>query len=149
MTVNNLWVVGYKTMKLFYLLGLLLPLQFFTAQPAEAKNCSLYRMNYEGAIAQGIIRRPSLVRNADQSWRLFHVAMARNDRMEAASRAAQYLVIISERSGTDQAHKARQQVESEFARHYDQPVEVAMPIFEVIIANRATSCGANLAQRPR
>ena len=134
-------------MKPFYLLGLLLPLQFMAVQPAAAKNCSLYRLNYEGAITQGIIQRPSLVRNARQSWHLFHVAMDRNDRMEAASRAAQYLVIISERNGTTAADQARQQVESEFTSHYEKPVEVAMPMFEVILANSAVDCETNLAQR--
>jgi hypothetical protein len=136
-------------MKLFYLLGLLLPLQVMTIQPAEAKTCSPYRLNYEGAITQGIIQRPSLVSSARQSWRLFHVAMNRNDRMEAAARAAQYLVIVSERSGTDHAHKARQHVESEFTRHYEQPVEVAMPMFEIILANSELGCETNLAERIR
>ncbi|PZD74867.1 hypothetical protein C1752_00955 [Acaryochloris thomasi RCC1774] len=136
-------------MKPFYLLGLLGLLLPLAIQPAEAKSCSPYRINYEGAITQGIIRRPSLVSNANQSWRLFHVAMDRNDRMEAASRAAQYLVIVSERNGTAQAHRARQLVESEFTRRYDQPVEVAMPIFEIILANSEVDCETNLARRIR
>lgn len=135
--------------KSVYLLGLLLPLQLLTAQSAEARVCSPYRINYEGAITQGLMRRPSLVNNARQSWQLFHDAMNRNDRIEAASRAAQYLVIVSERNGVDQAHKARQQVEAEFTRHYEQPVEVAMPMFEVILANSAVDCEPNLAQRPQ
>ncbi len=134
-------------MKYLKLLGLLLPLQFVAAQPAVAKSCSPYRINYEGAITQGIIQRPSLVNNAKQSWQMFHVAMSRNDRLEAATRAAQYLVIVSERSGVDKAHQARQQVEAEFTRHYEQPVEVAMPMFELILANSTVNCDSNLARR--
>ncbi|MGF1600931.1 MAG: hypothetical protein ACFCU8_02730 [Thermosynechococcaceae cyanobacterium] len=134
-------------MKSAYWLGFLLPLQLWAAQPASARACSPYRVNYEGAIHQGIIQRPSLVNSAKHSWHLFHVAMKRNDRMEAATRAAQYLVIVSERSGVDQAHKARQHVEAEFTGYYEQPVEVAMPMFEVILANSEIDCSTNLAQR--
>ncbi|MGB7415471.1 MAG: hypothetical protein WA902_14790 [Thermosynechococcaceae cyanobacterium] len=134
-------------MKFFYGLALLLPLQLWAAQPASANACSPYRINYEGAIDQGLIQRPSLVNSAKQSWHLFHVAMKRNDRMEAATRAAQYLVIVSERSGVDQAHKARQHVEAQFTGYYEQPVEVAMPMFEVILANSEVNCSTNLAQR--
>jgi hypothetical protein len=141
------WEWGLSFMKSLYGLGLLLLLQFLGSQPASARSCSSYRINYEGAIDQGIIQRPSLVNSAQQSWHLFHVAMKRNDRMEAATRAAQYLVIVSEQSGVDQAHKARQQVEKEFTGYYDQPVEVAMPIFEVILANSEAGCSANLAQQ--
>ncbi|UJB70790.1 hypothetical protein HRE53_06965 [Acaryochloris sp. 'Moss Beach'] len=122
-------------MKRINLLGLLMPFQLMTAPAFAAKTCSPYRVNYESAISQGLITRPSLVNNAGQSWNLFQVAMRRNDRIEAASRAAQYLVILSEYAGDRQANQARHNIEQEMVGYYQQPVEVAMPMFEVILEN--------------
>lgn len=124
-------------MKRIYLLGLFIPiqLQLMAAPVFAAKTCSPYRVNYESAISQGLISRPSLVNSAWQSWNLFQVAMRRNDRIEAASRAAQYLVILSEYAGTQQANQARHSIEQEMVGYYKQPVEVAMPMFEVILEN--------------
>lgn len=129
-------------MKKVYLLGLLLPMQLLAAPAAVAKTCSPYRVNYESAISQGLIARPSLVNSAWQSWNLFQVAMRRNDRIEAASRAAQYLVILSEDAGTAHANQARQNVEKEMIGYYQKPVEVAVPMFEVILEN-SPICIAN------
>lgn len=129
-------------MKRLSLLGLLLLLQLMAAPATVAKTCRPYRVNYERAIAQGLITRPSLVNSAWQSWHLFQVAMRRNDRIEAASRAAQYLVILSEGAGTEQAHQARQSIEKEMVGYYQQPVEVALPMFEVILENSPV-CIAN------
>ncbi len=129
-------------MKHLYLLGALLPIQLITASAAIAKTCSPYRVNYESAISQGLISRPSLVNSAWQSLSLFQVAMRRNDRIEAASRAAQYLVIVSEDAGTAQANQARQSIENEMVGYYEKPVEVAMPMFEVILKN-SPMCIAN------
>ncbi|WP_299406548.1 hypothetical protein [Acaryochloris sp. IP29b_bin.148] len=128
--------------KYWSVLGLLLPLQLMASPATAASPCRPYRGNYESAIAQGLIARPSLVNNAWQSWHLFQVAMHRNDRIEAASRAAQYLVILSEGSGTEQAHQARQSLEQEMVGYYQQPVEVALPMFEVILENSPV-CIAN------
>lgn len=122
-------------MKRLYLLGVLLPIQLIAAPADAAQTCSPYRVNYESAISQGLITRPSLVNNAWQSWNLFQVAMRRNDRIEAASRAAQYLVILSEYAGTQQANQARRSIEQEMVGYYQQPVEVAVPMFDVILKN--------------
>ncbi|NJK41289.1 MAG: hypothetical protein HC934_07905 [Acaryochloridaceae cyanobacterium SU_2_1] len=122
-------------MKHLYMLGLWMPIQLWITPGAAAKTCSPYRINYESAIAQGLISRPSLVNSAYQSRQLFQVAMRRNDRIEAASRAAQYLVILSEDQGKNKADQARKTLEKEMVGYYAQPVEVALPMFEVILKN--------------
>jgi|GEM_PF-2644635 len=129
-------------MKRLYLLGVVILVQLMAAPTAVAKTCRPYRVNYESAISQGLIVRPSRVNSAWQSWHLFQTAMRRNDRIEAASRAAQYLVILSEGLGTEQAHQARYSIEKEMVGYYQQPVEVAMPMFEVILENNPI-CMAN------
>lgn len=129
-------------MKRVLFLGLFLPIQLIAVSAEAAITCSPYRVNYESAISQGLITRPSLVKNAGHSWSLFQVALRRNDRIEAASRAAQYLVILSEYAGTRQANQARQNIEQEMVGYYRQPVEVAMPMFEVILEN-SPACPKN------
>lgn len=129
-------------MKRLYILGAVILVQLMAVPAAVAKTCHPYRANYESAISQGLIVRPSRVTSAGQSWHLFQTAMRRNDRIEAASRAAQYLVILSEGLGTEQAHQARYSIEEEIVSHYQQPVEVAMSMFEVILENNPI-CMAN------
>ena len=133
-------------MKHPYLIGLLLPLQLLVAQPVEAKSCTSYRLNYESAIAQGLMERPSLVRGARQSWHLFRSAMARNDRIEAAARAAQFLVIIAEGEGTARADLAHADIKQEIRDYYQQPAEAAVPMLVVILANNPTDCPLRIAQ---
>ncbi|MFB2971441.1 hypothetical protein ACE1CD_20945 [Aerosakkonema sp. BLCC-F183] len=61
-----------------------------------SSTCTPYRANYEKAIADRIIARPSLVLDENQAFALADRAMAKGDRNEAARRLAQALVIISE-----------------------------------------------------
>ncbi len=118
-------------------LGCMLPLLMLTTVAQANPHCNPYRSHYEHAIAQGLLKRPSLVSGAPESRHLFLIAMAQDDRIEAAARAAQYLVIVSEGFGISRADQTRRQVEDEIIDRYQQPVEVAVPMLGVILPHSA------------
>ncbi len=106
-----------------------------THDPKDLTNlvCNPYRIHYEQAIASGIIQRPSLVQSRGEALERFRQALRAENRIEAAARAAQYLVIVSEGDGIQQTTRARRQIESEIATYYLQPVDVGLPLFVVIL----------------
>lgn len=120
--------------KVFQGLGSLLPVLMLASVAVATAPCNPYRTDYESAIAQGLLKRPSLVSGSAESWALFEAAIAQGDRIEVAARAAQYLVIVSEGPGIAHADQMRRQLEDKIITHYQQPVEVAVPMLGVILS---------------
>ena len=65
----------------------------------------------------------------------FKLALKNGDRIEAAVRAVQYLVIVSEASNSNLAELERLEIENAIVNHYHKPVEVSVPMFTVILPN--------------
>ncbi len=91
--------------------------------------CTPYRANYEKAIANRTIARPSLVPNENQAISLADRAMAKGDRNEAARRLAQALVIISEEQGTDKAFALERALDSDMKQKRGQSLRAFLPLF--------------------
>lgn len=93
------------------------------------RTCTPYRANFERAIANRIIRRPSLVPNVNDAITLADRAMIRGDRNEAARRLAQALVILSEEQGTDSAIAFERTLEADMKAKKGQPLRTVLPLF--------------------
>ena len=115
------------------LTGLLIAGSILWPNLANAQPCNSYRSGYEKAIAQGIIKRAPLVNGPKDAYYHFQNALKNGDRIEAAIRAAQYLVIVSESSSLNQADLERLDLETAITDHYQKPVEVAVPMLTVIL----------------
>lgn len=121
---------------LFVFSGLLLGLWTHSIAAPEvvhAQACNPYRSGYEKAIAQGVINRASLVRNAKDAYTQFQSNLETGDRIEVAVRAVQYLVIVSEDTTLDYADLERLELEQMIVDHYQKPVEVSVPMLTVIL----------------
>lgn len=101
-----------------------------------ASTCTPYRANYEKAIADRIIARPSLVLDENQAFALADRAMARGDRNEAARRLAQALVIISESKKTGQgiagALAIERSLDTDMKNARGQSLREFLPLFDRI-----------------
>ena len=115
------------------LVGMILAGCYFWPQAAFAQTCNTYRLGYEKAIAQGIIKRAPLVNGPRDAYAHFQTALRNGDRIEVAIRASQYLVIVSESSSLKIADIERRDLEDRIVKHYQKPVEVAVPMLAVIL----------------
>ena len=102
---------------------------------AKAQICNPYRVGYEKAIAQGMIKRAPLVPGPKDAYISFENALVSGDRIEAAVRAVQYLVIVSETLAPNIADLERLELENVIVNHYHKPVEVSVPMLSVILPN--------------
>ncbi|MBZ8179003.1 hypothetical protein [Oscillatoria salina] len=91
--------------------------------------CTSYRANYEDAIAQGIIERPSLVADENEAVNLARQALDRDNKEEAARRLAQALVIISEAESQEQALAAERALDAELLEERGQTLRETLPLF--------------------
>lgn len=91
--------------------------------------CTPYRANYERAIANRTIARPSLVPDEKQAISLADRAMAKGDRNEAARRLAQALVIISETQGANKALALESALDSDMKQKHGQSLRAFLPLF--------------------
>lgn len=94
--------------------------------------CTPYRANYERAIANRIISRPSLVADENLAISLADRAISRGDRNEAARRLAQALVIISEKQGNAQALSVESALNADVKKKKGQTLRAFLPLFDRI-----------------
>ncbi|MFB2923476.1 hypothetical protein [Aerosakkonema funiforme] len=101
-----------------------------------SSTCTPYRANYEKAIADRIIARPSLVLDENQAFALADRAMAKGDRNEAARRLAQALVIISESKKPGQgiagALAIERSLDTDMKKARGQSLREFLPLFDRI-----------------
>ena len=94
-----------------------------------ATTCTPYRANFERAIANGIIARPTLVADENLAIALADRAITRGDRNEAARRLAQALVIISEKRGTQNALVIERTLDTDTRTKKGQSLRQFLPLF--------------------
>ncbi|MEC4985842.1 MAG: hypothetical protein SAK42_17210 [Oscillatoria sp. PMC 1076.18] len=92
-------------------------------------SCTVYRANYENAIAEGIIERPSLVANENEAINLAREALDRDNKEEAARRLAQAFVIISETESPEQALAAERALDAELLEKRGETLREVLPLF--------------------
>ena len=98
-----------------------------------------YRTNYERAIANGAIDRPSPVVDEQEALELAYQAIERGDRYESAIRFAQALVLISEKDGTQEALAFEQRLDSYFLEQQNQTLREFLPVFGRIFPANSNS----------
>ncbi|MFB2939215.1 hypothetical protein ACE1B6_28520 [Aerosakkonemataceae cyanobacterium BLCC-F154] len=105
----------------------------FTKQTKRCtpQTCTPYRLNYERAIANGIIRRPSGVATESEAIKLADEAIAKGNKNEAAIRLAQALVIISEKTpqGTANAQALERSLDEDVKARQKQSLRAYLPLF--------------------
>ncbi len=99
------------------------------ARRCTPRTCTPYRANFERAIANGTISRPSRVPGVEQAIALADRAMTRGDRTTAALRLAQALVILSEEQGTESAIAYERTLEADMKAKKGQSLRTALPLF--------------------
>lgn len=92
-------------------------------------SCTPYRANYERAIANGIIRRPSPVPDENQAIALADRAVESGNLNEAAIRLAQAIVIISEKQGNSNAVALERSLDSDIRTKKGQSLRQFMPLY--------------------
>ena len=103
--------------------------RIFPQSSAPTQTRTNYRINYERAIASGLINRPSPVADEQQAVELAYQALDRGDRYEAAIRFAQALVIISEQEGTANALAFEQRLDTYIEEQQNQTLREFFPLF--------------------
>lgn len=98
-----------------------------------------YRINYERAIANGVIERPSPVADEQEATELAYQAIDQGDRYEAAIRFAQCLVLISEKDGTQEALAFEQRLDAYFLEQQNQTLREFLPLFGRIFSLNSNS----------
>ena len=108
------------------------------AKPCTPKTCTPYRLNYERAIAKGIIRRPSGVPDESVAIKLADEAIAKGNKNEAALRLAQALVIMSEKTpqGTANAQALERSLDEDVRAKHKQSLRAYLPLFGRIFPAR-------------
>jgi hypothetical protein len=91
-----------------------------------------YRYNWEVAIREGIIKRPSRVPDSETAWRLFLEAYRKGDKYNATRRLAQYLVIYSEEYGVYAALEEERRINRELLRRTGKNIRRLYPLFNQI-----------------
>jgi tetratricopeptide (TPR) repeat protein len=93
------------------------------------KTCTFYRVDYERAIANGMIDRPSWVDDEELAIQLAYDAIDQGDRYEATIRFAQALVLMSEKHGSTKALDYEQYVDTKLQREQGQTLREYLPMF--------------------
>lgn len=108
------------------------------AKPCTPQTCTPYRLNYERAIARGIIRRPSGVPDESVAIKLADEAIAKGNKNEAALRLAQALVIISEKTpqGNANAIALERSLDQDVRARHKQSLRAYLPLFGRIFPTR-------------
>lgn len=106
--------------------------RIFPQSSSPTQTRTSYRINYERAIASGVINRPSPVADEQQAVELAYQAIEQGDRYEAAVRFAQALVIISEQEGTANASAFERRLDTYIAEQKNQTLREFFPLFERI-----------------
>ncbi len=101
------------------------------------QTCTSYRINYERAIANGIINSPSWVADEEEAIQLGYQAIDRGDRDEAAIRFAQALVLISENYGSTRALEYEQYLDTTIQEKQGQTLREFLPLFGRIFYQEA------------
>ena len=101
------------------------------ARRCTPKTCTPYRANYERAIANGVIRRPSTVADESQAIKLADEAIAKGNKNEAARRLAQALVIMSEKTpqGTANATALERSLDDDVRARHGKSLRAYLPLF--------------------
>ncbi|MFB2893179.1 hypothetical protein ACE1CI_09730 [Aerosakkonemataceae cyanobacterium BLCC-F50] len=107
------------------------------AKPCTPQTCTPYRLNYERAIARGIIRRPPGVPDESVAIKLADEAIAKGNKNEAALRLAQALVIMSEKpQGTANAQALERSLDTDIRARHKQSLRAYLPLFGRIFPTR-------------
>lgn len=110
------------------------------AKRCTPQSCTPYRANYERAIANGIIRRPSGVPDESTAIKLADEAIAKGNKNEAAVRLAQALVIISENTpqGNANAQALERSLDTDVRARHKQSLRAYLPLFgRIFPANKS------------
>lgn len=101
------------------------------AKRCTPQTCTPYRLNYERAIAKGIIRRPSGVPDESTAIKLADEAIAKGNKNEAAIRLAQALVIMSEKTpqGTANAQALERSLDQDVRARHKESLRAYLPLF--------------------
>ncbi|MBE9228228.1 hypothetical protein IQ264_22650 [Phormidium sp. LEGE 05292] len=108
------------------------------AKRCTPQTCTPYRLNYERAIARGIISRPSAVPDESAAIKLADEAIAKGNKNEAAIRLAQALVIMSEKTpqGTANAIALERSLDADVRARHKQSLRAYLPLFGRIFPTR-------------
>ena len=117
--------------------GRILPQQGLGAVRPQTRTS--YKTNYERAIANGMINRPSSVDDEQRAIELAYQAIDKGDRYEAAIRFAQALVIISERYDSTTALKYERNLDAQFRQEQGQTLRQYLPMFGRIFPQTGNS----------
>ncbi|HAJ61606.1 MAG TPA: hypothetical protein DCP31_22075 [Cyanobacteria bacterium UBA8543] len=107
--------------------------RIFSLSVSPPQTDTPYRINYERAIANGLINRPSPVVDEQEATELAYQAIEKGDRYESAIRFAQALVIISETDGTTNALDFERRLDAYFLEQENQTLREFLPLFERIL----------------
>lgn len=105
--------------------------------PSQQFSDNSYEDNYERAIAERIIRKPSRVNDPDEAIDLALKALERGRDNEAAVRFAQALVTIEKMDGTRAALNFERRLNKDVEEEFDLTLR-DLPLFRRIFANRQT-----------
>lgn len=106
--------------------------RIFSQSISPPQNRTPYRINYERAIANGVIDRPSPVVDEQEATELAYQAIEQGDRYESAIRFAQALVLISETQGTTKALDFERRLDAYILNQQNQTLREFLPLFERI-----------------
>lgn len=113
--------------------------RIFSQAISSPQTRTSYRINYERAIANDLINRPSAVEDEQQAVELAYQAIDQGDRYEAAARFAQALVILSETKGTEEAFAFEQRLDAYIVEQQNQTLREFLPMFGRIFPLNSTS----------
>jgi transposase len=102
-----------------------------------------YRANYERAINNGIIDRPSSIDDEERVIQLAYRALGEGDRYEAAIRFAQALVMISERYDPSTALEYEQNLDTRLQEERGRTLREYLPTFGRIFPEQALGTSRN------